>query len=77
MAAKIKNSKAAVNQKRVGLKEKFGQPEFILEQMAQYLKDGDVASITDLIASYVANSPKYNNQEEFATAIGTWGGGVL
>lgn len=39
--------------------------------MAQYLKDGDVASITDLIASYISNSPKYKNQEQFATAIGT------
>lgn len=39
--------------------------------MAQYLKDGDVASITDLIASYISNSPKYKNQEQFSTAIGT------
>lgn len=70
-AEKIKSSKASLEQKRAGLKVKFGQPDYILEQMAQFLKDGDVASITDLIGAYIANSPKYKNQEEFAVAIGT------
>lgn len=60
-----------MERRRASLKERLGQPAFILEQMAQYLKDGDVASITDLISSYVANSPKYKNQEQFASAIGT------
>ena len=35
------------------------------------MKVGDVASITDLISSYMANSEKYKNQEQFAEAIGT------
>lgn len=70
-AAKIKGSKSEIEMKRTGLKEKFGEPKFILEQMAQYLQDGDVASITDLISAYVSNSPKYQSQEEFAKAIGT------
>ena len=70
-AEKIKSSKSSVDQKRASLKEKFGQAEFILNEMANYLKDGDVASVTDLIGAYIANSPKYKNQEEFASAIGT------
>ena len=60
-----------VEKKRMGLKEKFANPEYILEQMAQYMKDGDVASITDLISAYVSNSHKYKNQDQFAEAIGT------
>lgn len=69
-ALKVKN-KSSLENKRMSLKEKFGNPHFVLEQMAQFVKDGDVASITDLIASYVANSKKYDSQEEFASAIGT------
>lgn len=57
--------------KRMGLKEKFANPEYIMEQMSQYLKDGDVASITDLISAYISNSRKYSNQDQFAEAIGT------
>jgi hypothetical protein len=69
-AMKMKTEK--VSSKRMGLKEKFAQPSYILEQMAQYLKDGDVASITDLISAYISNNKKkYSNQDEFAKAIGT------
>lgn len=68
-AKKIKKSSLEV--KRESLKERFGQPEYVLEQMAQYLKEGDVASITDLISAYVSNSPKYKSQQEFADAIET------
>lgn len=67
----FKDEKINSEKRRAGLKEKLGQPQFILEQMAEYMKEGDVASITDLIASYIANSPQYKNQEQFATAIGT------
>lgn len=70
-AIKLKEEKSSVEKRRSGLKERFGQPQFILEQMSAYMKDGDVASITDLIASYIANSPKYKNQDQFAEAIGT------
>ncbi|MBI2519306.1 MAG: hypothetical protein HYV97_02765 [Bdellovibrio sp.] len=57
--------------KKMGLKEKFGHPDFILEQISECVKDGDFASITDFISSYVSNSPKYKSQDEFAEAIGT------
>jgi DNA-binding phage protein len=66
-----KKRKSKVKSRRAGLKEKLGHPDFVVEQMSQYMKDGDVASITDLIASYISNSPKYKNQEQFAEAIGT------
>lgn len=68
-ALKIKSPTAA--EKRLSLKQKFGQPQYVLEQMAEYMKDGDVASVTDLIASYIANSSKYKSQDQFAEAIGT------
>ncbi len=57
--------------KRQSLKEKLGNPKFVLEQISQYVVDGDFASITDLISAYVSHCPKYANQEEFADAIGT------
>ena len=57
--------------KKMGLKEKFGHSDFILEQISQCVKDGDFASITDFISAYVSNSPKYKSQDEFAAAIGT------
>lgn len=68
-AVKLKNDKT--ENRRASLKEKLGQPQFVLEQMAEYMKDGDVASVTDLISSYISNSPKYSNQDQFASAIGT------
>lgn len=72
MASAVAKKKVTPSeQKRMSLKAQLGQPSFVLEQMADYMKDGDVSSITDLIASYVKNSEKYNNQEEFAEAIGT------
>ncbi len=64
----VKNS---LGEKRLSLKEKFAQPSYIIEQMAQYLKEGDVASITDLISAYISNTDKYESQQEFAEAIGT------
>ena len=63
------NSK--VNGKRMALKERFGNPNEVLNMMSGYIKEGDVASLTDLISSYISNSSKYDNQEEFAAAIGT------
>ncbi len=57
--------------RKKGLKAKFGDPKYILESMADFLLDGDVASITDLIAAYVSNSKKYKTQESFAETIGT------
>ena len=56
--------------KKMGIKEKFRDPSFIIDQMAEFLKEGDFSSSTDLISAYIANSPKYKNQEEFAEAIG-------
>ena len=40
----------SLKEKRLSLKEKISQSDFVLEQMALYLKDGDIASLTDLIA---------------------------
>lgn len=70
LALKIKN-KTQISSKRMALKERFGNPGEVLSMMAEYLKEGDVASITDLVSAYISNSPKYKNQEEFAKAIGT------
>ncbi len=66
---KKRNTK--VENRLANLNEKLGKPDFVMKQMSHYMKDGDVASITDLIASYISNSPKYKNQEQFAEAIGT------
>ncbi len=71
MSSALKIKKQALEKRRLSLKEKFAQPQYVLEQMASFLKEGDVASITDLISAYVSNSEKYKNQEEFAEAIGT------
>ena len=60
-----------VNSKRMALKERFGNPNEVLSMMSGYIKEGDVASLTDLISSYISNSSKYENQGEFADAIGT------
>ncbi len=60
-----------INSKRMALKERFGNPNEVLNMMSGYIKEGDVASLTDLISSYISNSSKYDNQEEFAEAIGT------
>lgn len=66
-----KQSVDAYENKRMSLKEKFASPQYIIEQISQYVKDGDFDSMTDLISAYITNSPKYRNQEEFAEAIGT------
>lgn len=68
-AAKIK--KTILSDERSSFKRKFGEPKYILEQIANYIKDGDIASVTDLIAAYISNSTKYNSQDQFAEAIGT------
>lgn len=60
-----------MEEKRKRLKEKFADPNFVIDQIAQYVRDGDFASITDLISAYVANSAKYKNQDEFAESINT------
>ena len=60
-----------ISNKRMALKEQFGNPQEVLNMMADYMRDGDVASITDLISAYISNSHKYKNQDEFAKAIGT------
>lgn len=70
-AVKLKEKKSPITKKRGGLKEKWGQPLFVLDQMSSYMREGDVAAITDLIAAYIANSPKYKTQEHFAEKIGT------
>lgn len=69
--AALKNENTPSEKRRASLKVKLGDPRFVLEQMAIYMQDGDVASITDLIGSYISNSPKYKNQDQFAEAIGT------
>jgi DNA-binding phage protein len=60
-----------LEQKRMSLNEKFSNPEEVLVMMSEFLKEGDIASLTDLISAYIKNSHKYSSQEEFATAIGT------
>lgn len=57
--------------KKMGLKEKFGRADFILEQISKCVSDGDFTSMTDFISAYISNSPKYKSQDEFALAIGT------
>ena len=48
----------------------FENPQFILDEIAQYVKEGDIASSTDLISAYISNGLKYKSQTEFAEAIG-------
>jgi DNA-binding phage protein len=66
-----RNKSSDILKKRMGIKESFGNSEFIIDQLASFLKEGDFSSSTDLIAAYISNSPKYKNQDEFAQAIGT------
>lgn len=70
-ALKIKSRKPSLEQRRKSLNEQFGDANAIMNMMADYMKEGDVASITDLIAAYLSHSPKYKNRDEFAEAIGT------
>jgi hypothetical protein len=63
--------KAARSARRLGLKQRFGDPKSVLEMMSDFIREGDIAAITDLIAAYVSNSPLYKSQEEFAQKIGT------
>lgn len=57
--------------KSMGIREQFRNPQFIIEQISEFVKEGDIAASTDLISAYISNSPKYANQEAFAEAIGT------
>jgi len=65
----IKSSQ--LENKRIGIKEKFRNPQFILDEISQYVKEGDIAASTDLISAYISNSLKYKSQSDFAEAIGT------
>lgn len=71
LANRIENSKSSVSAKRMSIKEKFTDPQFIIDEISNYVKEGDISASTDLISAYISNSPKYSNQEEFAVAIGT------
>ena len=65
------NKKTNLQSKRLSLKEKFADPSFIINEISNTIKDGDFASITDLISAYVSNSKNYKSQDDFALAIGT------
>tara|TARA_Y100000385_G_scaffold268161_1_gene304939 strand:- start:324 stop:647 length:324 start_codon:yes stop_codon:yes gene_type:complete len=72
VARKIENSENShLKNKRMGIKEKFRNPQFIIDEISQYVKEGDIAASTDLISAYISNSLKYSNQADFAEAIGT------
>lgn len=43
----------------------------MIDEIANYIKDGDILSVTDIISVYISSSPKYKSQAEFAEAIGT------
>ena len=60
-----------ISKTRLSFKERFANPHEVLNMMSDYIRDGDVANITDLISAYISNSPQYANQEQFAQAIGT------
>jgi len=49
-------------------KTKFANPAFILDSIAQLIKEGDFSSATDFISVYIS---KTSSQEEFAKKIGT------
>ena len=57
--------------KQSQINKKFADPQFIINQICQFIKDGDARSITDLISAYISNSDLYKNQDEFAQQIGT------
>lgn len=68
---KEKKAPSRIETKRMGIKEKFSNPNFIYGELMKLFAEGDFASTTDLISAYVSNSHKYKNQDEFAEAIGT------
>lgn len=70
-ALKIKNSKAILGKKRADYKLRAGDPIYTLDRIADLIKTGDIENITDVISSYIINSPKYSSHEAFAEAIGT------
>ena len=65
------NKKTNLQSKRLSLKEKFADPAFIINEISNFIKDGDFASITDLISAYISNNKKYKSQDDFAMSIGT------
>jgi hypothetical protein len=71
-AMNIETSKSSKHKnKRFGIREQFASPQFIIEEIALYVKEGDISASTDLIAAYISNSPKYKSQSDFASALGT------
>lgn len=72
LATNVENSKSSrMSKKRKSLQEKFSDPQYIIDEISNYVREGDIAACTDLLSAYIANSPKYKNQEQFAEAIGT------
>ena len=63
------NNAALTKKDKKSLSEKYADPSYILNEMASYLKTGDVESITDLISLYIRNSGRYT-QDTFAKRIG-------
>jgi hypothetical protein len=55
----------------MSLKEKFKNPQYIIDEISNFVKEGDISSCTDLISAYISHSSKYANQDQFAAAIGT------
>lgn len=64
----MSNAALAKKKGKQSLSEKYADPTYILNEMADYLKAGDVESITDLINLYIRNSSQYT-QEIFAEKI--------
>jgi DNA-binding phage protein len=69
-ATKIK-AQPSREEKRAAINERFGNPKETMVMMGDFVREGDISSLTDLISSYISNSPKYKNLDEFAEAIGT------
>lgn len=68
---RTKDMTAALKKRKPSLKDKYGDPIYVLELMDTFFKEGELESLTDVISSYVKNSSKYSSQEEFADIIGT------
>jgi DNA-binding phage protein len=68
---KEKQAPSKLEVRRMGIKEKFSNAQFIYNELMSLFSEGDLASTTDIISAYISNSHKYKNQDEFAEAIGT------
>ncbi|MES2803281.1 MAG: hypothetical protein V4654_12370 [Bdellovibrionota bacterium] len=71
LALKNKTSKKSFEEKYLKHKEKMGDPKYAYNSIVNYIKDGDISNVTDVIASYISNSPNYSSVDDFAKAIGT------